>query len=64
MQSHVQELREISMNDAVKGKHFFLETDIKGPALKLDNTGKATLTVSGSYLFDHKNRYVELRKEK
>ncbi|CAA2954215.1 spindle and kinetochore-associated 1 homolog [Olea europaea subsp. europaea] len=39
------ELREISMNDAVKGKHFFLETDIKGPALKLDNTGKATLTV-------------------
>ncbi|XP_022870316.1 spindle and kinetochore-associated protein 1 homolog [Olea europaea var. sylvestris] len=39
------ELREISRNDVVKGKHFFLEADIKGPALKLDNTGKATLTV-------------------
>ncbi|KAL2511475.1 Spindle and kinetochore-associated protein 1-like protein [Abeliophyllum distichum] len=39
------ELREIARNDVVKGKHFFLETDIKGPALKLDNTGKATLTV-------------------
>lgn len=30
----------------MKGKHFFLETDIKGPSLKLDNTGKAILTVS------------------
>ncbi|XP_022870330.1 spindle and kinetochore-associated protein 1 homolog isoform X2 [Olea europaea var. sylvestris] len=39
------ELREISWNNVVKGKHFFLEADIKGPALKLDNTGKATLTV-------------------
>jgi len=29
------------MTEAVKGKHFFLENDIKGPALKLDNTGKA-----------------------
>lgn len=47
----LQELREISMADPVKGKHFFLETDIKGPSLKLDNTGRALLTVSVSYLF-------------
>ncbi|XP_010258977.1 PREDICTED: spindle and kinetochore-associated protein 1 homolog [Nelumbo nucifera] len=39
------ELRDIAMTEAVKGKHFFLESDIKGPALKLDNTGKAILTV-------------------
>ncbi|KAK6162547.1 hypothetical protein DH2020_002388 [Rehmannia glutinosa] len=39
------ELREIAMADAVKGKHFFLEADIKGPSLKLDNTGRALLTV-------------------
>ncbi|KAL0464625.1 UNVERIFIED_CONTAM: Spindle and kinetochore-associated protein 1 [Sesamum latifolium] len=39
------ELREIAMTDGVKGKHFFLETDIKGPSLKLDNTGRALLTV-------------------
>ncbi|KAM7512114.1 hypothetical protein LguiB_010989 [Lonicera macranthoides] len=39
------ELREIATTETVKGKHFFLETDIKGPALKLDNTGKAILTV-------------------
>ncbi|KAK4414659.1 Spindle and kinetochore-associated protein 1 [Sesamum alatum] len=39
------ELKEIAMTDAVKGKHFFLETDIKGPSLKLDNTGRALLTV-------------------
>ncbi|KAI8572269.1 hypothetical protein RHMOL_Rhmol01G0184900 [Rhododendron molle] len=39
------ELREIGSTEAVKGKHFFLETDIKGPSLKLDNTGKAILTV-------------------
>ncbi|KAJ4954502.1 hypothetical protein NE237_011285 [Protea cynaroides] len=39
------ELRDIAMTEGVKGKHFFLETDIKGPALKLDNTGKAILTV-------------------
>lgn len=50
----MQELREISWNNVVKGKHFFLEADIKGPALKLDNTGKATLTVSGFNLSDHK----------
>lgn len=48
--SNVQELRDIAMTDAVKGKHFFLESDIKGPALKLDNTGKAILTVSVSLL--------------
>ncbi|KAL0397744.1 UNVERIFIED_CONTAM: Spindle and kinetochore-associated protein 1 [Sesamum calycinum] len=40
-----KELREIAMTDGVKGKHFFLETDIKGPSLKLDNTGRALLTV-------------------
>ncbi|XVF22748.1 hypothetical protein REPUB_Repub12eG0197600 [Reevesia pubescens] len=40
------ELRDVAMNEAVKGKHFFLETDIKGPSLKLDNTGKAILTMS------------------
>ncbi|XP_008786986.2 spindle and kinetochore-associated protein 1 homolog [Phoenix dactylifera] len=39
------ELRDIAMAEAVKGKYFFLETDIKGPGLKLDNTGKAILTV-------------------
>lgn len=39
------ELRDIAMTEAVKGKHFFIESDIKGPALKHDNTGKAILTV-------------------
>ncbi|KAG8391622.1 hypothetical protein BUALT_Bualt01G0206500 [Buddleja alternifolia] len=39
------ELKDIAATDAVKGKHFFLEADIKGPALKLDNTGRALLTV-------------------
>lgn len=39
------ELRDIAGTEAVKGKHFFLETDIKGPSFKLDNTGKAILTV-------------------
>ncbi|KAK9273550.1 hypothetical protein L1049_018360 [Liquidambar formosana] len=38
------ELRDIAMTETVKGKYFFLETDIKGPALKLDNTGKSILT--------------------
>nr|CAD1818831.1 unnamed protein product [Ananas comosus var. bracteatus] len=38
------ELRDIAMAEPVKGKHFFLEADIKGPGLKLDNTGKAILT--------------------
>lgn len=44
--STVQELRDIASSEAVKGKHFFLESDVKGPAFKLDNTGKAILTVS------------------
>lgn len=48
---NMQELRDIAMTEAAKGKHFFLETDIKGPALKLDNTGKAILTVSSVFLF-------------
>ncbi|CAN6218825.1 unnamed protein product [Urochloa humidicola] len=39
------ELRSIAATRAVKGKPFFLEVDIKGPGLKLDNTGKAILTV-------------------
>ncbi|EOX96288.1 Spindle and kinetochore-associated protein 1 isoform 1 [Theobroma cacao] len=39
------ELRDIATTEAVKGKHFFLESDMKGPSLKLDNTGKAILTV-------------------
>jgi hypothetical protein len=42
----IQELRDIAAKEAVKGNHFFLEADIKGPGLKLDNTGKAILTVS------------------
>ncbi|KAG6747940.1 hypothetical protein POTOM_047831 [Populus tomentosa] len=42
---HDKELRDIAMTESIKGKHFFLETDIKGPSLKLDNTGKAILTV-------------------
>ncbi|XP_021898633.1 spindle and kinetochore-associated protein 1 homolog isoform X2 [Carica papaya] len=39
------ELRDIATAESVKGKHFFLETDMKGPVLKLDNTGKSILTV-------------------
>ncbi|KAJ4839839.1 hypothetical protein Tsubulata_010066 [Turnera subulata] len=39
------EIRDIAMTETAKGKHFFLEADIKGPTLKLDNTGKAILTV-------------------
>jgi len=42
----IQELRDIAATKAVKGKPFFLEVDIKGPGLKLDNMGKAILTVS------------------
>nr|VDC63106.1 unnamed protein product [Brassica rapa] len=38
-------LRDIVTSGALKGKHLFLETDMKGPMLKLDNTGKAILTV-------------------
>lgn len=50
----LQELRDIAMAEAVKGKHFFLESDIKGPSLKLDNTGRAILTVSFSCLYGAK----------
>ncbi|KAG8474987.1 hypothetical protein CXB51_031736 [Gossypium anomalum] len=39
------ELRDIATTESIKGKHFFLESDMKGPSLKLDNTGKAILTV-------------------
>ncbi|KAI3796676.1 hypothetical protein L1987_39355 [Smallanthus sonchifolius] len=39
------EIREIGTTEGVKGKHFFLENDVKGPTLKLDNTGKAIFTV-------------------
>ncbi|CAI9103629.1 OLC1v1002149C1 [Oldenlandia corymbosa var. corymbosa] len=39
------ELREIAMSESVKGKHFFLESDMKGPTLKFDTTGKGILTV-------------------
>ncbi|OIT07842.1 PREDICTED: spindle and kinetochore-associated protein 1 homolog [Nicotiana attenuata] len=39
------ELKEIAATEAVKGKHFFLESDIKGPSLKHDHTGRAILTV-------------------
>lgn len=42
----MQEIRDIAGMEGIKGKHFFLEVDIKGPSLKLDNTGKAILTVS------------------
>ncbi|CAD6225494.1 unnamed protein product [Miscanthus lutarioriparius] len=41
---HADELRDIEATKAVKGKPFFLEVDIKGPGLKLDNMGKAILT--------------------
>lgn len=41
----VLELRDIAITENVKGKHFFLESDLKGEILKLDNTGKAVLTV-------------------
>ncbi|CAO2834846.1 unnamed protein product [Amaranthus hypochondriacus] len=50
------ELRDIAMTEGVKGKHFFLESDIKGPSLKLDNTGKAILTV-----LRHLGRISEIR---
>ncbi|ONM57350.1 Spindle and kinetochore-associated protein 1-like protein [Zea mays] len=50
------ELRDIAASGAVKGNHFFLEADIKGPGLKLDNTGKAILTV-----LRHLGRFHEVR---
>ncbi|KAJ0046334.1 hypothetical protein Pint_03891 [Pistacia integerrima] len=39
------ELRDIATTEPVKRKHFFLVTDMKGLALKFDNTGKAILIV-------------------
>ncbi|KAL5133075.1 Spindle and kinetochore-associated protein 1 [Glycine soja] len=39
----MQEIRDIASMEGIKGKHSFLEADIKGPSLKLDNTGKAIL---------------------
>ncbi|KAL5055944.1 hypothetical protein RYX36_036626 [Vicia faba] len=50
------EIRDIATMEGIKGKHFFLEADIKGPALKLDNTGKAILTV-----LRHLGRFNETR---
>ncbi|CAL1361482.1 unnamed protein product [Linum trigynum] len=50
------ELRDIAMTDAAKGKHFFVETDVKGPNLKLDNSGKAILTI-----LRHLGRITETR---
>ncbi|KAG0577204.1 hypothetical protein KC19_5G138900 [Ceratodon purpureus] len=43
--NRVLELRDIAVAENVKGKHFFLESDLKGEILKLDHTGKAVLTV-------------------
>ncbi|MCO5609897.1 hypothetical protein L7F22_064131 [Adiantum nelumboides] len=40
-----KELRDFAASDNVKDKHFFFESDMKGSALKMDNTGKAILTV-------------------
>lgn len=56
----MQELREIAMSESVKGKHFFLESDIKGPTLKFDTTGKGILTVSISCLTSMTILSVEL----
>ncbi|CAL5211428.1 unnamed protein product [Lathyrus oleraceus] len=50
------EIRDIATMEGIKGKHFFLEADIKGPALKLDHTGKAILTV-----LRHLGRFNETR---
>ncbi|XP_004516030.1 SKA complex subunit 1 homolog [Cicer arietinum] len=52
----VLEIRDIAAMEGIKGKHFFLEADIKGPSLKLDNTGKAILTV-----LRHLGRFNESR---
>ncbi|KAJ7296937.1 hypothetical protein O6H91_Y089400 [Diphasiastrum complanatum] len=34
----VLELRDIASSDSVKGKHFFLESDMRGPVLRMDTT--------------------------
>lgn len=54
----MQEFRDIATTEAVKGKHFFLENDVKGPSLKLDNTGKAILTVSPSFSSTTDSSYI------
>ncbi|CAL0306181.1 unnamed protein product [Lupinus luteus] len=50
------EIRDIATMEGIKGKFFFLEADIKGPTLKLDNTGKSILTV-----LRHLGRITETR---
>ncbi|CAM6119426.1 unnamed protein product [Calypogeia fissa] len=50
------ELREIAFMDSIKGKHFFTEADMRGQILKMDNTGKAILTV-----LRHLGRTAEVR---
>lgn len=50
------ELRNIAAAESLKGKYFFLESDIKGPSLKLDATGKSILTV-----LRHVGRISEIR---
>ncbi|XLS54699.1 hypothetical protein HN51_004454, partial [Arachis hypogaea] len=36
----IQEIRDIATMEGIQGKHFFLEANIKGLSLKLDNTGR------------------------
>ncbi|CAM6103966.1 unnamed protein product [Calypogeia fissa] len=50
------ELREIAFMDSIKGKYFFTEADMRGQILKMDNTGKAILTV-----LRHLGRTAEVR---
>ncbi|KAL2622659.1 hypothetical protein R1flu_002864 [Riccia fluitans] len=52
----VLELREISLNESVKGKFFFVESDMRGHLMKPDITGKAILTI-----LRHLGRVGELR---
>ncbi|CAN8254112.1 unnamed protein product [Cochlearia groenlandica] len=49
-------LRDVVTTGGLKGKYFFLETDMKGPTLKLDNTGKGIITV-----FRHLGRVTDSR---
>lgn len=50
------EVRDFAASENIKGKHFFFESDMKGPILKMDNTGKAILTV-----LRHLGRISEVR---
>ncbi|XP_002966226.2 spindle and kinetochore-associated protein 1 homolog [Selaginella moellendorffii] len=52
----VLELRDIAGAETIKGKHFFLESDMRGPLLKMDTTGKAILTI-----IRHLGRVLEAR---